>query len=456
MKNSVRLLACAGLVSVCLCACKDTDLFVEDTYIEQVRASFPVKGVDPGQRWSTTGTTLMRVTVRMGRPGSYTVKVFSQQPDSAGAAGLLACGSVAGGQTLVTAVSYPLSSPLVYVAVADSAGVMTVCPAPVSGGETALEVGDAAAGSRPLAACRLSPAEAARLKAAGTGLTYCYEDNFPAPGDCDFNDVVMGLQLEKRHRRAGAQCDTLVARVGLRAVGSLKPIAAALRLKGVSAACVGGTFGLEAAPGRPSLGFYDIERYNTLLHKGGDDGRSFLTALDGQDVVIPLFNDAHYAISGGEKEEGDAKRRYYNTKAAPGAGGETVAEGRLPASVYTLYFRDSAAFARFAPDKADLFIIEEFNGACYEVHTLAFKQDEVVHRWREGSTAYADNFPWAIAVPGVFSYPVEGTPIGSSPISNVLGGAYQTRGHSFGEWARDCSKAADWYGYPRAGLVCPR
>lgn len=835
MRNSVRLFVCTGLVSACLSACKDSDLFDKDAYVEQVKAAFPVKDIDPDQDWSTIGTTRTSVTVRMRQQGNYTVKVFAQMPASNRETEQLAYGEVANGQTFTSAVSYRLSSPIVYVAVVDQKGFMTVYPKSVDGDDTAVEVGDAvtvrqqsprrrivsdtqfpaapADDSFPTAIptdarsandygsdvgsgrhyanytvptgtpnvniysgdvnlyfgpgnytfgngnsfyvgaktrvyllsganvtfdnwfdnsqsgasicvcdgatltfknragfgiklynrgtvnvqtldvytggtfynegtvtvaqtakvsnwgsecaivnagtmtaanlgvegsgaflnlgdmtvtgtttlnsnnctwqndgaftttvldctagstniinnCKLAVTELFKLhngdsedkgfrvdgggsvvtkdfylnvayvhlgdgalfKVTGTAtmdcskenygiygvgmdatkpavfqaarvvkgnnsqcnyvtyggnlwvatdshfdngkcgqynlfnvkgdnvrfaigqndasasigttacspgynqnpapvtppqpttmsMTYCYEDNFPVPGDYDFNDVVMGLRMEKRPRLGGAQRDTLVLTVDVRAVGASKPIAAALRLKDVRAASVDGSFGLSAEPGRRLFSFYDIDRYNTLLQKGGDDGRSFLTALDGQDVVIPLYNDAHYAINGGEKEGGDTKRRFYNTMAEPNEKGETIAADLLPGNVYTVYFKDADAFSSFSLDKVDLFIIEESNGACYEVHTHAFKQDEVVHRWRNGSMAYTDNFPWGIGVPGEFKYPVEWTPIGSCPISNVIGGAYQTKGHSFSEWAKDHTQATDWYNYPKADMV---
>ena len=55
-------------------------------------------------------------------------------------------------------------------------------------------------------------------------------------------------------------------------------------------------------------------------------------------------------------------------------------------------------------------------------------------------------------VPGSFKYPKEWTSVGTSKESFV-GGAYQTEGHSFGEWAKDKNKATDWYDYPTAGMI---
>lgn len=283
----------------------------------------------------------------------------------------------------------------------------------------------------------------------------CYEDNFPVPGDYDFNDVVMGLKMEKKPRREGAKRDTLVLKVELKAVGATKSIGAALRLKGVKAQHVSSEFKLSSEADRKMYNFYDIEFYNRVIKPNPEGSKKFLTAIGTQDMVIPLFNDAHYAITGGLKENGDVKRRFYNTVAdRNNEKGEEIAADMLPENQYTVLFADADAFNNFTINDADLFIIEEFNGVFFEVHTYQYKQDEVVHNWRNGSDAYTDNYPWGLAVPSAsFRYPIEWTAIGSCLTSNVFGGAYQTMGHSFIEWARNHNQATDWYNYPTSGLV---
>ena len=284
-------------------------------------------------------------------------------------------------------------------------------------------------------------------------MTYCYEDNFPVPGDYDFNDVVLGLKMEKKPRRNGASRDTLVLKVEVKAVGATEPIGAALRLKNIKEEHLSSTFSKTSDASRKMFHFFNIERYNKILSQSEKGDRRFLTALSTQEMVIPLFNDAHYAINGGVKENGDTKRRFYNTIVNPNEKGENFAAADLPENTYAIYFKDPNAFNNFKIEDVDLFIIEEFNGTCYEVHTYPYKQDEVTRKWHNGSTAYSDNYPWGLAVPSDFRYPIEWTPIGTCPINNVVGGAYQLKGHSFSEWAKDHTKATDWYEYPMPDLV---
>lgn len=283
--------------------------------------------------------------------------------------------------------------------------------------------------------------------------TYCFEDNFPEAGDYDFNDVVMGLKMNKKPRGTSAR-DTLTIQVELRAVGASKPIAAALRLKNVKSAMVGSQFKQTSEGNRKAFNFFDIERYNQLLAKSPKGDKYFLSSLDEADIVIPLYNDAHYAINGGIKENGDTKRRFYNTVAdRSNEKGEVIEDEWIPENTYTLLFKDADAFNAVSIEDMDLFIIEEYNGTRFEVHTFDYKLSEVIHRWRGNPDAYTDNFPWGIVVPGHFRYPIEWTPIGTTPIANVKGGAYQTSGHSFGEWAQDRTKATDWFNYPFEELV---
>ncbi|MGN0220635.1 MAG: LruC domain-containing protein [Prevotella sp.] len=289
----------------------------------------------------------------------------------------------------------------------------------------------------------------------GMTMIHCYEDNFPEPGDYDFNDVVLGLKMEKCPRRSGSKRDTLVIKVEVKAVGATKSIGAAIRLKDVKSRHVSGDFKLSSEADRKMFNFYDIEIYNRTIKPNPEGSRKYLTAINSQDLVIPLFNDAHYAITGGLKENGDVKRRFYNTVAdRSNAKGEVIGADMLPENEYKILFTDAQAFNQFVINDVDLFIIEEYNGAFFEVHTYQYKQDEVVHNWRNGSDAYADNYPWGLAVPSAsFRYPIEWTAIGSCLTNNVFGGAYQTAGHSFIEWARDHTKATDWYNYPTSGLV---
>ena len=110
-----------------------------------------------------------------------------------------------------------------------------------------------------------------------------------------------------------------------------------------------------------------------------------------------------------------------------------------------------------AQNSYDVFIVEPYNGAYWEVHTVqnGFKTQQVLTGPKPEpgySNAYGSNMPWAIIVPGDFKYPYEWQIIGTRS-GGVLSGAYQTAGHSFAEWAENSEDAQDWHLFPTSGLV---
>ena len=273
--------------------------------------------------------------------------------------------------------------------------------------------------------------------------TFCFEDNFPEPGDYDFNDVVARVSMQKFPCAAGSekQRDTLEVTIDLTAVGATKQIASALRLVGVNAGMVEGKYKLDDSfHPNPNNELKDIIPWNEKT------GKEFLTQREGTDIYIPLFNDAHYAINGGTYEY---QRYFYNT--LKDANHERARYTDPKRNVYRIIFKDNKeAFNNFSAANLDLFIIEGYNGSWYEVHTYPYKNAKVIHNYPENNVVY----PWALMIPGNFKYPYEFVQIGSY-LNGVKKGAYQTDGHSFAEWALDPSHntATDWYNYPLSGQV---
>ena len=94
----------------------------------------------------------------------------------------------------------------------------------------------------------------------------------------------------------------------------------------------------------------------------------------------------------------------------------------------------------------DVFIVEPYNGAYWEVHTVGYKTAQVITPAKPEpgySQAYGNNMPWAIKVSGDFKYPYEW---------KAITNAYQT----FGEWAKDSNNAKDWYEHPSKTLPIRR
>ncbi|GEM_PF-2274956 len=272
------------------------------------------------------------------------------------------------------------------------------------------------------------------------GIRYLFEDNFPQEGDYDFNDLVLTVAPRVDGR-------DVTLRVTLNAVGSTKQMAAAIRVRGVSrnevtAAAMEGDFDFNN--GKPLSSYMIIDSRDMLLP---DDKN-----LTG-DLVINLFSDAHWALSHSMESNGNIRRWLYNTVDMSDNGRRPDCEDVPPVTVtYRLTLASPEAAARFVADNLDAFIIESANGLFFEVHTHAYKLEQVIYRYIKDPASYADSYIWALQVPSPTQWPLEGITIGSNR-GGVFSGAYQMPGQSFCEWAISRRKALNWWMYPTEKMV---
>lgn len=274
---------------------------------------------------------------------------------------------------------------------------------------------------------------------------YCFEDNFPDAGDYDFNDVVLTVTPKLNDK-------TLTIKVSLDAAGATENVAAAIRLISLKSTDLEEytvTQGFASPEDAGGLGSYDnIDTRETFLKEDQKPNNT-------SNMVIVLFKDAHWAINPQKTSTGAVERTFFNT-VKPGDYYERNVD--VKTATYKLVFKDAdKAKTMLAENLYDVFIVEPYNGAYWEVHTVqnGFKTDQVITNRKPEpgySNAYGSNKPWAIMVPGDFKYPYEWQIIGTRS-SGVLSGAYQTAGHSFAEWAENSEDATDWYLYPTGGLV---
>lgn len=272
-------------------------------------------------------------------------------------------------------------------------------------------------------------------------LRYCFEDNFPQVGDYDFNDAVITVTPTISGKN-------VTLRISLDAVGASELIAGALRIKGLrSGDIVSHTREGNMDEGLPSnVGDRTIATDEDILPRS-------MTTTD--DIVLPLFNNAHWSLGRTIDANGSVRSWFYNT-VKRGDSYDSYLNDVEPAVVtYHFELTDEAKTAFFTEQYLDPFIVEGYNGTNWEVHTVPFKTEEVLSDYSTGvNRAYTDNFPWAICVPGnSFKYPIEWQSIGSFKENDGIDGAYKEPGHSFAEWARDRRQATDWYNYPTKGLV---
>ena len=270
-------------------------------------------------------------------------------------------------------------------------------------------------------------------------LRYCFEDNFPSPGDYDFNDLVLTVTPTVSGK-------VLTLDVSLDAVGASNCLAAAIRVVGAGAAEAAVETGF--AKPRSNFGTY----YNITTNE------DFVTK--GSDKVIVLFKDAHWAMNPTEDGlySGSPKRIFYNTvKDRNSAKGQTIAK---KTARYTLTFAtEQQAIDAATQEHFDVFIV---NPSRFEIHTVqnGFKLANVLVDRQNVSAynqAYGDNMPWAIMLPSSdispFKYPVEWTPIGGTQGYVTQEVAYEFEDASFADWATNSASANDWYKHPVVGRV---
>jgi LruC domain-containing protein len=232
--------------------------------------------------------------------------------------------------------------------------------------------------------------------------SYCFEDNYPVPGDYDFNDVVMDVARTLKN-------NVVTLKVTLRAIGASKELGGAIRLDGITASQITGVTTDNAF--HASLG-------NGLMEEATTNGYSVSTDSKGS-VIIPLYGDAHKALTG------STARVFYNTSNT----GKTASAITLTITINAASY-DAATLINYS--SIDPFI----NNGAYEIHTYPWKDNAALTKT---ATADTDNYIWAIAVPN-FKYPLEG---------NSITSAYP----DFEKWAQDHTTHTDWYKSPAASYV---
>ena len=237
--------------------------------------------------------------------------------------------------------------------------------------------------------------------------SYAFEDNYPKAGDYDFNDIVLNVTLPA----AGNDVKELKYKIDLRAVGAVKQLGAGLRIRGIDKNNVEEvSFGAGAAQRTGSLnsGIFENASYET----------------NGNELVIPLFGDAHYIYG-----YTGAQRPMLNTGNA----------STPLTDIYTLEVNVKLKNAISVPsvtDGLDFFIAYQGIGQKRtEIHLTHFNSATANGQLADNEVLEVIkvvNNTWALCVPDKFAYPTETT---------VITNAYS----KFADWAHDQSSTTDWY-----------
>ena len=392
--------------------------FDQQRYEEIVEDESPAPDVDENHDWMMS-TTKTLVVDPSGIENLKLVRIFTDNPAEEVSAEIVDDAYPSGDNKIVMNISYPIRLETLYAAAIDSEGYYTIASfKPAS--SSSIDFTNPIVKHEKLSYQNLYQT-----------FTYLFEEEYPVPGDYDYNDVVLRISMEltgKREVRFNVQ---------LAAVGGEKQIAAAIRLAGYKYDEIESVKTVDNAS-------FNIGAAGDLPEQSGSiTERAFLLKSMNGEAVLNLFADAHWATNDNVlMNNGMIARKRYNVSYEKSDEYGTFTPREI---TYIVTFKDELDVSSLTMDALDTFIIESYNGNLYEVHMHQYATAQVLY---QQSPSDAHNLPWAFCVPyDKFRWPRHGVAIGSRK-QGARGGAYHTFEHSFGEWAEDKDEAKDWYQYP--------
>jgi LruC domain-containing protein len=399
-------------------SCKK-EMFDRAMYDTLITIQSPVDSVDPSHTWELSTSKYLIITANAGT-GTRQVQILSDNPLTSNDAQIINQLDMAEGDRVGLSVSYPNNLTTLYAAAIDSTGAYTVVQFNPSNRDVDF--------SNPI-----SKAQQVSLKPAPQYYAFCYEQEYPEPGDYDYNDVVMHIALERANPRE------MYVHVRLAAVGADIQLAGCLRL--------------------PEIDYDDIDTVYTVGDKSfnKDISDQYMMVQKSRDLllkgrngepILNLFADAHWATGDILNADfGIFQRKKYNVTTKSDDKSQLMVPREV---IFVLRFKTETQANSITLDNIDPFIMRLYNGASMEVHTYKYRESTALEEYQ-----YIDvgHLPWAMKVPeGSFCHPLHAVNMGfrmkNASGLGIMFGAYATTGHAFGEWAMDKNKATDWYFYP--------
>lgn len=422
MRKSLIVMMIAGVLVILGAASCDKNVYDEKRHGELIHYYSAVDSVDQQHMWMLAQTKTLRYQVPSGA-NYQQLRVYSANPLRDSKAELMNSVYVSSGLSGSLTLNVPYQVPTLYVALVDGAGNYTVASVPSS--QSSVDFSEVTTGR---ALSSLKPQT----------YTFLFEENYPEPGDYDYNDVVLRVSLQR------TDVNQITVGVTLSAVGAVKQIAGCIRLVGYRFQDIDSVFTTTGAS------FNDgINKQILYFHKETDlliEGRN-------HEAVLNLFCDAHWAMAFNPSADyGLFQRKKYNVTTESGDNAQLRSTRTIN---YVITFKDASTLDNFTLETLDPFIITDYNAGTWETHTEQFKSAQVLHKYFVPSFK---DLPWALMVPDAeFKYPLEGEEIGYKKKTETgvvaMFGAYTTLGHSFGEWAENHNAYLDWYLYPNTALT---
>ena len=419
-RNHTIFLLIAAALGLSLESC-NKEMFDQQLYNKIITQQFPIDPIDDTHNWelSTRRSIVIKANANMEK-----VMVLSKNPLTSSDAQIMAeaeATTEGGLHTLLFAA--PSSQTSFYAAVKTTDKQYAVVPFTTSNSQVSFE--DKTTGTLTSDLDYYS-------------FTYCFEENFPEPGDYDFNDCVMRMSV-----MPGTKKNQVKLIVTLAAAGAKRQIAAAVRLKGCNADDIES---VEIEEGKAFDDGYPL----TL--RSIPDGSTFQRGRDEKQPVIRLFEDAMWCLIREQASDNGVLNRYYVNVSR--AESETFKKADPVKRTYIINFKESSNAAsmlqNILTDNLDPFIVTPYNNNYWETHTYQDRLAQVLYEYHDQTSIH---ITWALGVPsGTFRWPLEAKLIGSYK-DGVLTGAYRKDGHSFGEWAAKKENSRDWFLYPTTSEV---
>lgn len=276
MRKSLIITLIAGVVVMLGVVSCSKNVYDENTHRELIHYFSAVDSVDQQHMWMLSESKSLRYQVPSG---SYKqLRIYSANPISNSKAELMNQIYVSGNQSGVLTVDVPYQVTTLYAALVDASGNLTVASFPSSQGSE--ETIDFSAATTGKALSTLKPQT----------YTYLFEENYPEPGDYDYNDVVMRVSQER------TAVNQITVNVTLSAVGAEKQIAGCIRLVGYSYDDIDSVYTTTGVTFNDGINdqtlypFGNIFSDKTVAHSLLMKGRN-------QEAVLNLFCDAHWAMA---------------------------------------------------------------------------------------------------------------------------------------------------------------
>ena len=397
------------------------NMFDQQKYEEIVEDQSPVPDIDSNHDWMLCKSQILMVDIS-GLEDIERIRVFTDNPAEFSSASVVGEAYVSEKSVVSMSITYPNTLKFLYAAAIDDEDNYTVVPFDPS-------ASDVVNFSHPVANKKKMP-----FFYQPQIYTYLYEEEFPDPGDYDYNDVVLRVSMEHSEKRE------VRINVELAAVGGVKQMAAAMRLVGFRFDDVESVKIVDDASFDVVGGVELPDQMRTFIKEKAP----LLKGLNNE-AVINLFADSHWATGDRiDTDYGIVTRKRYNVSYEKN---DTYGKFYPRELTYIVNFKENVDVNYLSQIALDPFILLDYNGGKWEIHTYNYNSAQVLFPHPEVDSK---NLPWVLCIPsGTFYWPLHAVAIGYQAKSKRFTyGAYPYLSRSFGEWAADCEKCTDWYLYP--------